>query len=226
MRVRHALRRLHIWLAWLVGAPILIWTASGLYMAAVPIEAVRGEHLVAPAPALFTPLAPVPPTIGPRPVQSLTLDQGATGPQWIVRYADGAARRADPSTGRLLPPVTAIDARAIVAERYTGQAAIVAIDRTRADAPPLELRRPVAAWRVSFDDGTRFYLDAATGEILARRTPTWRVFDFLWGLHIMDLQTRDDINNPWLVAFAALATLSVLLALVLLPMAARRKHKP
>ena len=35
----------HIWLGWLVGIPILMWMASGLFMAARPIEEVRGNHL-------------------------------------------------------------------------------------------------------------------------------------------------------------------------------------
>ncbi|MEO1220114.1 MAG: hypothetical protein AAFY42_02020, partial [Pseudomonadota bacterium] len=36
----------HIWLGWLVGIPILMWMASGLFMAARPIEEVRGNHLL------------------------------------------------------------------------------------------------------------------------------------------------------------------------------------
>ena len=40
-----------------------------------------------------------------------------------------------------------------------------------------------------------------TGEIAARRTAWWRFYDFMWGLHIMDLQTREDAHNPWLIGF-------------------------
>ena len=37
--------RWHIWLGWLVGIPTLMWMVTGLYMAAKPIEEVRGNHL-------------------------------------------------------------------------------------------------------------------------------------------------------------------------------------
>lgn len=227
MRVRHTLRKYHIWLAWVVGVPLLIWTASGLFMASFPIETVRGERLIGEAPAISLTAPPVPPAIGPRPVASLTLAQQSGGTRWIVRYADGGARLADPATGRLLEPLTAADAAQVVTARYTGTAKLASVSRTSAARPPIDLRRPVSSWQVSMDDGTRFYVDAATGEILARRTALWRIFDFMWGLHIMDLQTREDINNPWLIGFAALSLLSLLIALVLLPMAVwKRRRNP
>ncbi|HEV2748705.1 MAG TPA: PepSY domain-containing protein [Allosphingosinicella sp.] len=225
MKVRLALRRVHIWLGWVIGIPLLIWTASGLFMAAQPIETVRGEHLVNDVPTLALDAPPVPPLIGPRPVESLRLEQRPGGARWVVRYADGGARLADPATGRLLPALTAAEAAAAVRARYVGQARISAVDRTSAEAPPVELRRPIATWRVSFDDGTRFYVDAATGEILARRTPLWRVYDLLWGLHILDLDTRDDFNNPWLVGLSAVSLVSILMALILLPMTLRRRRR-
>ncbi|MBC7985348.1 MAG: hypothetical protein H7X93_01560, partial [Sphingomonadaceae bacterium] len=86
-----------------------------------------------------------------------------------------------------------------------------------ADAAPLELRRPRPSWRAEFADATRVYIDAETGETLALRTRRWRVFDWMWGLHIMDLQTREDTSHPILIVFAALALLSVLIALAILP---------
>lgn len=38
----------------------------------------------------------------------------------------------------------------------------------------------------------------------------------MWGLHIMDLQTREDLNHPVLIGFAALAFVAVLFGLALL----------
>jgi hypothetical protein len=225
VKARQQLRRYHIWLGWIVGLPFLAWTLSGIVMIARPIEEVRGEGLIADAAAL-APSAPlVPPAIGPRPVSSLLLEQRGDGPKWIIRYADGASRLAEASTGRLLPPLAAADAAAIVRERYRGTADISAVDKTSADRPPLDLRRPVDAWRVTMSDGTRFYLSAATGEILARRTRWWRVYDWMWGLHIMDLKTREDAHNPLLIGFGSIALLTTLLAIVLLPLTIRRRRR-
>jgi hypothetical protein len=225
MKLRQRLRRWHIWLGWIVALPFLAWTVSGLVMVARPIEEVRGGKLVAEAPPLPSGLVPVPPAIGPRPVASLRLESRAVGPVWIVRYQDGQTRRADPRDGRLLPPLTAADAAREVAAIYAGKAAIGAVDRTARDAPPIDLRRPVDAWRVTMSDGTRFYLDAATGEILARRTRWWRFYDLMWGLHIMDLKTREDTHNPLIIGFAIAALLTVLMALVMLPLTIRRRRR-
>ena len=38
--------RLHKWLALFIGAQLLIWFASGALMSFLPIDKVRGEHLV------------------------------------------------------------------------------------------------------------------------------------------------------------------------------------
>lgn len=223
MKARHRLARYHIRLGWIVGVPLLMWTVTGLFMAARPIQEVRGEGLLSPAAPLAFPTAAALPPIGPRPVSSLTLQRTGTGPQWIVRYADGGARRAEAATGRLLPPPSAAEAAAIVRSRYAGDAAIASVDRTPADSPPTDLRKPVAAWRVTMTDGTRFYLDSATGEVLATRTRFWRAYDFMWGLHILDPAGRENGHNPFLILLAAVSLLTLVLALALLPMTVRRR---
>lgn len=225
MKLRQSFRRYHIWLGWIVGLPFLAWTLSGLVMVARPIEEVRGEGLIGEAPALPFGTRPVPPQIGPRPVTSLKLEQRREGPRWVIGYSDGGSRLADAATGRLLPPLTAAAARAAVEARYTGKAKVKAIDRTSASDPPLDLRRKIDAWRVTMDDGTRFYVNAATGEIAARRTRWWRIYDFMWGLHIMDLKTREDTSNPLVIGFGIIALVTTIMALVLLPMTIRRRGR-
>jgi Kef-type K+ transport system membrane component KefB len=74
-------------------------------------------------------------------------------------------------------------------------------------------------------DGTAFYVHAATGEILARRTGWWRIYDFMWGLHIMDLATREDAHNPLLIGFGIVSLVTTVLAIALLPMTLRRRRK-
>ncbi len=224
-KARTLLRKYHIWLGWLIGLPFLFWVVSGLIMVAKPIEEVRGEGLLGEAPVL-APRAPlVVPQIGPRPVASVLLEQRSDGPKWLVRYADGGSRLADPATGALLPPLTAPQAAALVMARYQGKARVSAVDRTSADNPPLELRRKVEAWRVSMSDGTRFYVSTATGEIVARRTRWWRLYDWMWGLHIMDLETHEDTHNPFVIGFGILALVTTVLAIIMLPMTIRRRRR-
>ena len=44
--MRSTLRRWHIWLGWLIGVPMLLWTISGVLMVIRPIEEVRGTDLL------------------------------------------------------------------------------------------------------------------------------------------------------------------------------------
>ena len=222
--MRSRLRRWHVWLGWLVGLPFLFWTVSGLVMVAKPIEEVRGEHLISkPKPiSVVGPL--VAPQVEGRQVLAVTLEPRADGPRWEIDFAEGDHRLADPATGRLLPRLGAADAAKELMARYIGTANVAEVTRVDAAAPPLELRRAMNGWRVRMSDGTHFYIDGGSGEIIARRTSWWRVYDLMWGLHIMDLQGREDTHNPWIVGFAALSLGLVLLAFVLLPMTLRRKN--
>lgn len=223
--VRSRLRRWHIWLGWVIALPVLFWTVSGLVMVWRPIEEVRGEHLLEEPEPVRLAGPPVPPRVAGLPLASLSLEQRAAGPRWVVTAADGTTRLADPATGALLPPLSAADAVREVTARYTGSASIASVSRTDPADPPLELRRPIAAWRVEMNDGTRFFVDSASGAVVARRTPWWRFYDWMWGLHIMDLKTREDTHNPLVLGFGFALLLTTLLAIVMLPLTIRRKRK-
>lgn len=214
-----------MWLGWLVGVPMIFWTVSGLVMVARPIEDVRGSTLIRDAAPIATTRGVVAPLIEGRAVAAMKLESRAEGPRWVIAFADGGSRLADPATGALLPALGAADAAREVTSRYTGTAKVVETRRVAADSPPLELRRAMNGWRVRMDDGTHFYVDGGSGEIVARRTRWWRIYDFMWGLHIMDLQGREETNNPWVVTFAALSVLMALLAIVLLPLTVKRRNR-
>ena len=54
------------------------------------------------------------------------------------------------------------------------------------------------------------YIDPYSAKIVAIRSNQWRIWDFMWGLHIMDWNERDDIGNVFLKIFSILALLSAL----------------
>jgi hypothetical protein len=225
MNGRSKLRRWHIWLAWIAAVPVLLWIVSGLVMVARPIEEVRGEGLLKPATPMRLVGPPIPPLLEGVPLSSLSLEQRATGPRWVVKLADGTTRIADPQTGLLLPQLSAADAAGEVAARYNGSMAVRSVMRTSAEDPPLDLRRPVAAWQVTMEDGTRFYVDAASGQIVATRTRWWRFYDLMWGFHIMDLKTREDTHNPLVIGFGLIAFAVSAIGVILLPKTLKRKGR-
>lgn len=221
--MRRFLFRAHIWLGWVVGLQLLFWTLSGLVMTAMPIAEVRGEHLraVASAPPLSRASGLLPPEAllarAGADGDTLTLRWLGTRPVWELRTAGLPARLFDARTGapmRLDGPAIAALARA----RYAGEGRLATVAPVDPAAVPLEFRRDSPAWVATFDDaeGTRFYLDAGSGELLAVRTDRWRLFDLMWGLHIMDVRGREDMNHPLLVGMAGLALVMVAGGLVLL----------
>ena len=220
-KIMRRFARWHIWLGWLVGLPILMWTVTGLVMVWHPIEYVRGNHLRADVPPVATQGLVLPRLSGA--VQSLSLESLPDGPAWIVVEESGARFRYSPADGRLYNPVLQDDARAIARSAYAGDAALESVTYFPADSAPMDLRTPVNSWQARFADGTHIYIHSQTGEVLAVRSGWWRVFDFMWGLHIMDLETREDTSHPILIVFAALGLMGSLLGCVL--MFRRRKAR-
>lgn len=208
------LARWHIWLGWLVGVPILLWTVSGLVMVVRPIEQVRGEYLRRSLPPIASTGIALP-DVG-EPIREARLVPQVQGPAWIVTTAKGATYRYSAHDGSLYPPLIADEARTIAKGTYAGTGKLLGVTYLDASAAPLELRTQRATWQARFSDGTNLYLDDATGEVLALRTPGWRLYDFMWGLHIMDLQTREDSSHPVLILFAALSAFGALIGCALL----------
>lgn len=210
------LARWHIWLGWLVGVPLLLWTFTGLWMVARPIEEVRGTGLRAEPVALVAPDDVAVPKLDGRAVERVEMVPRLGQPVWIVRYRGGDARAADVATGALLPRIDAATARSIADAALASPGDVAAVRAFAADAAPFDLRRERASWQVAYADGLNVYIDALTGETLAVRSNQWRWFDLMWGLHIMDLQTREDTSHPLLIGFAALAFFGSLMGTILL----------
>lgn len=218
------LAKWHIWLGWLVGVPIAMWLATGLFMVARPIEAVRGDHIkreVAAAEALVIPGSTLAAEDTNLAEMRLVMQQGRAVA--ILTGLDGATRRVDFASGKPIPPLDAAAARALVAEQIVGGDKVRKVTLFSAENAPFDFRRPMAAWQVQLEDGTNVYVGRDTGAIEAVRTRWWRAFDFAWGLHIMDISGREDTSHPVLILFAALSLAGALIGCVL--MFRRRKAR-
>ena len=102
----------------------------------------------------------------------------------------------------------------------------MSLRRYGAASAPIDLRQHRPSWQVAYRDGLRVYVDAATGEVLAVRSAQWRAFDFMWGLHIMDLRGREDSSHPILIIAAALSLAGVLFGIALLFRRRRPQIRP
>ncbi|MEM7690235.1 MAG: hypothetical protein AAF291_14545 [Pseudomonadota bacterium] len=218
------LAKWHIWLGWLVGVPIALWLASGLFMTIKPLPEVRGEHLrieaEAPAPLVLE-VSAIASAEAQLKEMRVTMQEGRAVA--ILTDLDGVTTRVDFASGEPIAPLTADDARALVAERIVGGEAVESVTFYDADEVPFDFRRPVPVWRVALESGAYIYVGRDTGAIEAVRTLWWRWFDFAWGLHIMDLSEREDNSHPILIGFAALSLIGAVIGCVL--MFRRRKAR-
>ena len=108
----------------------------------------------------------------------------------------------NPRTGEVQSPLDETAAREIAQYHYNGQAPVARASLITSD-PPMEIKtRPLPLWRIDFDDrfSTSFYIDPYTGALATRRHQYWRIFDFMWMLHIMDYEERADAHNLLLIA--------------------------
>ena len=88
--------------------------------------------------------------------------------------------------------------------------------------------KPLPAFAVSFDGdvNTTVYVSAELGTVQTYRNNRWRVFDFLWMLHVMDYQNRDNINNWLLRIFSVIGLITLASGFLLFGLTQKlpRKH--
>ena len=83
------------------------------------------------------------------------------------------------------------------------------------EAPGSEYRgRDLPLYKIESSDenskNINVYVDPYSAKIVAIRSNQWRIWDLMWGIHIMDWNERDNIGNIFLKVFSILALLSAL----------------
>ncbi|WP_439636307.1 PepSY domain-containing protein [Oceanicaulis sp.] len=219
--------RLHKWLALLIGFQVLLWLLGGLVMSALPIERVRSEHNIASHPPLSAQIDRLVPVSQAAQAAGLTsLDEavltGIAGqPVWRLQSGETISV-VSAVDARILSPITATLAEEIANHDFLPQSAIQSVRLL--DAPPSEYGPGGPVWQIVFSDpdNTRLYVDPQTGVVRARRSDTWRLFDFFWKLHVMDYDDGADFNHPLLIGAAFLGVLVSLAGLIILFFRMRR----
>jgi Na+-transporting NADH:ubiquinone oxidoreductase subunit F len=229
---------LHRWVSLVALVQLALWTASGAFFAIVPIEQVRGtfvpkahERRLAPALAPVTTTttgtsapseaAPRARLLAPDAVLERASALGLDGitalelratPAGLYYFAATAAGRVrlSASTGDPVP-VDRSEAEATAARDQPGEPVITSAELVERDAPIEYREKALPAWRVRVagDGGMTIWVDARTGDVTARRSDVWRLYDFLWSLHIMDYSERESFNHPLIIAAALLGIATV-----------------
>lgn len=223
MRFQRWVVRLHKWSALIAGLQVLVWIGGGFGMAVMPV----GEHRMAAAvplaadPGALTGLAAAARVADFGALDSARLVSHLAGPAWLLQSDDRAAL-VDARSGTLLSLLDADAAQAVARADYAGPGLVGSAQWL--DHAPWYYGGPVPVWRVVIegDEGRMIFVAPDTGQVVSRRSDSWRLFDVFWRLHIMDYRDGSNINNPLLICAAGFALLFTLSGLILLVLRLRR----
>jgi uncharacterized iron-regulated membrane protein len=215
------IRKSHRYLGILIGIQFLMWTIGGLYFSWTSLDEVHGSDLIGPPPTLApeTALAPLDQVTAQvdgtiRRIDLLPLPGEKAVYRVSHRDAEGetASGLFDALTAEPRDALSEAECRALAEQRHAGGAGILSTRYLESSGPHGEYRElPLPAYAFTFDDERRTTIYVAPGEarITSVRNSKWRVFDFLWMLHTMDYEGRDNFNNRLLQAFSVFGLLTI-----------------
>ncbi len=218
-------RTAHKWLALIVGLQLLIWSFSGLYMTAVNIEIIHGDHLVKENVTTAIQQEPLSNFASQKlnalldnnkKVVSVSIVQTPLAPEIQIKTKSSLVR-VNPATAKQKKHYSKSQIIELANFYYAGDANIKSVQLL--EKYPAELggaNRSI--WQVEYDDWlvSRLYFVPETGELKRKRTDLWRLFDFFWMLHILDFDTRENVNNNLLTIAITLSVLLVIAGFSLL----------
>jgi len=211
--MKFIVRNTHKYLSFFISIQLLLWTVSGIYFAFNKIENVRGEQyrLNQPTDILLGELSfNIPDAIDINIKKRL-------GDTIVIASTKSGMLYLD-TNGNPINHITSDEAMAIVEQATTLQPQRV--EQVNDSSRGSEYRgRALPIYRVitknANDAEINVYVNIYSGDISAIRSVQWRIWDLMWGFHIMDWVERDNIDNILLKIFSILALVSSLTGVLL-----------
>ncbi len=211
--MRAGVRTIHKYLSFFISLQLLLWTISGIYFAFNKIELIRGEQYRS-SPGFDVQLNEFDFNISRawrvrilnRLGENIVVVKGDTGTQYLDKSGSAVSKLSPAQAQDIVRHATSLSPLRVaeVSEEQRGS-------EYRGRALPL--------YRVPANDAgeeeINVYVDAYSGEIVAIRSASWRAWDLMWGLHIMDWQEREKIDNLLLKLFSVLAFISSMTGIIL-----------
>ena len=210
----------------IIGIQFLAWTVGGLYFSWTDLDKVHGSDLIAPAPELDGDVELVPVELALKNLSGFDHSQirrlellpiSNTAAVFKLNYTSASgepeSQLFDALTGLPRSGLNEEESRDLAIARYSGVGELIETDLIEATGSHDEYRElPLPAYAFTFNDnrGTRIYVAPEHARVTSVRNSNWRVFDFLWMMHTMDYEGRDNFNNLLLRAFAMFGLLTLL----------------
>ena len=211
--MRNIVRNTHKYLSFFISLQLFLWTISGIYFAFNKIELVRGEQyrLTESFPVNFNEI-----NFSRSDVHQIKAIKRLDEIIFVVTGSKGIEY-----LNALGTPVNKLNKNEVF-EIVSSSSTLEPIDleEISESSKGSEFRgRDLPLYKVTSlndkDKKINLYLNIFSGEITAVRSLQWRIWDLMWGFHIMDWQTRDKINNIFLKIFSILALVSSISGILL-----------
>lgn len=225
------IRKSHRYLGVFIGVQFLFWTLGGLYFSWTNIKEIRGENLRKENVQIDFKQDFVSPKIivdkilqneNVLNIENLRVIEILGSPFYELTVVDKNKTEkfivANALNGEIRPDLSKAEAEKIALDSLVKPQKIketIYLTKENVGGHHEYREKPLPAWAVTFEDNLTVYLSAQNGQIGAFRTNGWRIFDFLWMLHTMDFQERDNINNYLLRGFSILGIATILSGFIL-----------
>lgn len=244
------IRKTHRWLGVILGIQFLMWTIGGLYFSWTNIDEVHGDFQKRNSPMFSSNILLVSPTMVIDTIKkvhridsvvSIQLIEILGKPFYQVRCISAIENKgnhqhdirlmnylANAETGQLRGPLTKEEAIVVAKLRFNGEPKIKAVEYLLNTDKHHEYREsPLPAYAVTFEHPfkTTVYVASELGTVQKFRNNKWRIFDFLWMMHTMDYEGRDNFGNILLRAFSIFGLVTVLSGFALFFVSSKRGKK-
>lgn len=223
----YRIRKTHRWMGVILGVQFLFWTLGGLYFSWSDLDEVHGDHQKAHEHPLSSSIKLTNPQLVIDQIKEkdtvnylfdIHLVQILEKPFYQISYSkehdrDKKLQLADALTGNLRSPITKNEAIEIAKKAFSGEYKLNKVEYLTNTNGHHEYREnPLPAFAVTFEHSSNstVYISTELGTVQKIRNNKWRVFDFLWMMHTMDYQTRDNLSNWLLRAFSIFGLLTII----------------
>lgn len=224
-RFHYLVRRSHRFLGLFLGIQFLFWTIGGLYFSWSDMDEIHGDYqkkapkmlevttsLAAPNIVLDSVLK----THHGAQITHIQLFDILNKPTYRVEMMHEGHHKmhvlADAVSGAIRPALSEKEAVELAKIQFNGEPNVenvTYLTDTNGHHEYRESPLPAYAIRFSHPSKTTVYVSTNMGIVTKFRNDKWRIFDFLWMLHTMDYNGRDNIGNVLLRIFSVIGLITI-----------------
>lgn len=218
------IRKSHRYLGVFLGIQFLFWTIGGLYFSWTNIKNIRGEDIRKEVSSikindlssdLKDVISQIRKSDSIHYLKAIQIADINGVPNYQITFHNGERLKtvlANVVSNEIRLPLNKDEATIIAKNSLKKESTVTSVEYLTTTNGHHEYReKPLPAFAISFEGAvnTTIYVSAELGTVQTYRNNQWRVFDFLWMLHVMDYQNRDNINNWLLRLFSSIGLITL-----------------